>query len=437
MTDLLLQSAVSNVCISLALAFAAIVVEMTTKRPAIAHLLWVLVLVKLVTPPIVTIPVIAMPGPSDRAATSELPGVAAPTTSIGADIEADVSEVPPAEQMKPAPWEQIKPVILLVWLAGSGFILIWSLMRVYRFDHLLRKGTEAAPLDLRARAARIAERLGLKSVPMVCITTAQLSPLVWWVGGKIRIVIPQSLLDQMDAEHVQWVLAHELAHVRRRDYLVRWLEWLACVGFWWNPLVWWGRQHLRANEEVCCDDLVLSSLNPKPRTYAESLLNAIEHLASPVLRPPAIASEINSGGFLRRRFKMIVSGKTDRSRSRWPQVCVLLGAMLVLPLGLAYGEDLDAKTNAYLKRAWSKLQAEVEAGNMSTEDAEARMAGIKKAKLGDGKNAGAALEVYLEKTWAKLQAAVKAGKLTEAQAKEKMAAIKKAKLSDEKMLKGN
>ena len=82
---------------------------------------------------------------------------------------------------------------------------------------------------------------------------------------------------------------------------------------------------------------------------------------------------------------MIVSGTTDRSRSRWPQVCVLLGAMLVLPLGLAYGEDLDAKTNAYLKQVWSKLQAEVEAGNMSTADAEARMAAIKKAKLRDEK----------------------------------------------------
>ena len=134
---------------------------------------------------------------------------------------------------------------------------------------------------------------------------------------------------------------------------------------------------------------------------------------------------------------MIVSGKTDRSRSRWPQVCVLLGAMLVLPLGLAYGEDLDAKTNAYLKQVWSELQAEVEAGNMSAEDAEARMTALKKAKLGDGKEADAAMEAYLEKTWGKLQAAVKAGKLTEAQAKEKMTAIKKAKLGDEKMLKGN
>ena len=130
----------------------------------------------------------------------------------------------------------------------------------------------------------------MKPVPTIRTTRAQLSPLVWWVGGKVRVVIPQSLFDQMDVQYSQWILAHELAHVCRRDYLVRWLEWLACVVFWWNPLVWWGRLNLRTNEEICCDDLILSSLNPKPRTYAASLLNAIEHLASSVICPPAVAT---------------------------------------------------------------------------------------------------------------------------------------------------
>ena len=111
---------------------------------------------------------------------------------------------------------------------------------------------------------------------------------------------------QMDAQQWQWILAHELAHelahVRRRDYLVRWLEWLACVVFWWNPVVWWAQRNLRAAEEICCDELVISCLNPKPISYANSLLSAVEFLARPALRPPAMASEINSGGFLERRF---------------------------------------------------------------------------------------------------------------------------------------
>ena len=67
MTDLLFQIALSNVCLSLALAIVAMVIQVTAKRPHLAHLLWLLVLVKLVTPPVVTIPVVTIPGQPDSA----------------------------------------------------------------------------------------------------------------------------------------------------------------------------------------------------------------------------------------------------------------------------------------------------------------------------------------------------------------------------------
>ena len=67
--------------------------------------------------------------------------------------------------------------------------------------------------------------------------------------------------------------------------------------------MWWAQRNLRAMKEICCDDLVLSSLNPEPKSYASSLLAAVESLARPVLRTPAMASEINSGGYFERRFE--------------------------------------------------------------------------------------------------------------------------------------
>ena len=53
------------------------------------------------------------------------------------------------------------------------------------------------------------------------------------------VAITEGILGVMNERELTGVLAHELAHVRRRDHLVRWLEWLACVAFWWNPVAWW------------------------------------------------------------------------------------------------------------------------------------------------------------------------------------------------------
>ena len=186
---------------------------------------------------------------------------------------------------------------------------------------------------------KIGHQLKLNTVPTIFTISACISPMVWWIGRKVRIVIPTTLFDQMDTQQWQWILAHELAHVRRRDYLVRWLEWLTCVCFWWNPVVWWAQRNLRTMEEICCDALVVSGLNSKRHAYAEALMTAIECLAHPTLRTPAMASKINNGGFLEKRFKTIVSPTSTRKTSRWLQACVLLCAIVILSLGLVYARN--------------------------------------------------------------------------------------------------
>jgi len=418
MIDLILQVGLSNVCISLALAIVAIVVEKTLKRPALTYLLWLLVFVKLLTPPVVSIPIIPF---------SESPDSAAVVVKDHSQRELALSDDERqnentylSTETRSVIWPQVKAGLKLIWLLGSGVVFSWSLIRVYRFNRLLRTESQLATRELQTMATDIANRLRLKTVPAVFTTSACLAPMVWWIGGKVRIVIPAAVLDQIGTQQSHWILAHELAHVRRRDYLVRWIEWLACVCFWWNPVMWWARQHLRANEEICCDNLVLSSLNPKPRFYADSLLNAIEFLASPVVRPPAIASEINSGGFLERRFKMIVSEALNRKTSRWLQACVLLLAVIVVPLSITYAKDDNDRTAAYLDQAWDKLQAEVEAGNMSADDAQAKMTAIEEECA-----ARARANAHFEQVWETLQTQVEAGTLTAEDAETMVGAVKK------------
>jgi beta-lactamase regulating signal transducer with metallopeptidase domain len=455
MIDFLFQMGVSNACLSLALAIVAMVVGAKAKRPHLAHILWLLVFVKLLTPPIVTIPLVTIPAQGETAVAINDHSRPAPLLSNSSELNIETSLW---SKLGSAAWNHARVWLPPIWLLGSVVVFAWSLVRVCRFGRLLAAQSDAAPQQLQTAAVKIARRLELNTIPTICTTSARLSPMVWWTGEKVRIVIPTALLEKMDARQWQWVLAHELAHVRRRDYLVRWLEWLACVCFWWNPVVWWAQYNLRPTEEICCDALVVSCLNPKPKLYADSLLSAVEFLARPVLRLPAMASEINSGGYLERRFKMIVSEIPKRPNTRWLQVFVLLCAVVVLPLGIASAQDYKAverrlgeavtngelsleqagvmmdvlrtaggakkqaaksKSDTDLENAWKKLQAMVKASELTQEQATAKMSAIKKEA------AKSKSDTDLESTWKKLQAMVKASELTQEQATAKMSAIKK------------
>jgi len=413
MIDLLFQTGLSNACFSLVLAIVAMVVGAKARRPHLAYMLWLLVFLKLVTPPIVTIPVDTFSPQSDVVAAAN-------------DHGATVAEQPLSMETTGASTlsfriatiaNDAKPWLASIWLLGGGMVLAWSLLRIYRFSRMLATESEAAPQEVQAAATQIAHHLGLRHVPMICTTPARLSPMVWWAGGRVRVVVPTTLLDQMDGQQWQWILAHELAHVRRRDYLVRWLEWLACVCFWWNPVLRWAQRNLRAMEEICCDALVISCLNPKPKTYANSLLSAVEFLARPVFRPPAVASEVNSGGFLERRFKMIVSTNPNRTNSRRLQMCVvLLCALVVLPLGIASAQDYEA--------VGRRLREAVAAGELTGEQARAMMEALRKASARKDEGADRA-RAYLMKVRKELGEAVEAGEISREDATKRYEATEK------------
>ena len=368
MTDYFFQMGLSNAFLSLALGIVAMVVGAKARRPHFAHLLWLLVFIKLVAPPIVTIPLVTIPAQGETAVAINENSKPGPPLSNSRQLN---TEAFLSSKLGSAAWNHARVWLPPIWLLGSMVVFVWSMGRVCRFSRLLAAESDVAPQELQTAAVKMARRLGLNRIPTICTTSARLSPMVWWTGGKVRIVIPTTLVDQMDAQESQWILAHELAHVRRRDHLVRWLEWLACVLFWWNPVVWWAQRNLRATEEICCDDLVISCLSPKPKFYADSLLSAVEFLARPVLRPPAMASEINSGGFLERRFKMIVSETPKRSNSRWLQACVLLFAMVVLPFGIASAQDYEAVER--------RLGEGVADGELTLKQASVMMDALKKA----------------------------------------------------------
>jgi len=193
-------------------------------------------------------------------------------------------------------------------------------------------------------------------------------------------------------------------------------------------------------------------------------MTAVEFLAFPVNRPPAMASEINSGGLLERRFKMIMSKKINRVNSGWLRVCMLLCAVVIIPLGLVYGQNYDAverrlgkavkkgelslkdanimmdalrKTSKdRLKMVSKRLKIAVAKGDMTEEEAWAKWRGIEKAEISERLKAAVAkgemtgkgsIDDHHRAVGIKIRKAVARGEITEEEGKAKMIAFKKRK----------
>jgi len=124
------------------------------------------------------------------------------------------------------------------------------------------------------------------------------------------------------------VLAHELAHLKRRDHWVRRIETLACGLYWWDPVAWWARREVERAEERCCDAWVLWALPSAAAAYAEALVMTAVYLSG-LRRPlPSGASGAERLRPLKRRLHMILSDAMSVSVTRTaPRSLLILGAL--------------------------------------------------------------------------------------------------------------
>jgi bla regulator protein BlaR1 len=327
------------------LALLAAAAARLCRRPALAHTLWLLVLLKLLTPPLVPFslswPAAECPIP---ATAEERPApVVEPVALLElgpAPAEAEAADGLPAESppavpaSPPLPWQWWAGA---VWLAGSALWAAWVVLHVVRFRRALRHA-RPAPASLQDEADELARRLGLRRCPRMWLVDGAVSPMVWALGLRPRLLFPSGLLDRLDGAGRAALLAHELAHLRRRDHWVRLLELAATGLYWWLPVLWWARRELHEAEEQCCDAWGVWALGGDGRPYAMALLQAVAFVSHARLPLPAGASGgVGQLSHLKRRLEMVMQGKTSRSLS-WAGLGVACGLGLLLPLFPASGQ---------------------------------------------------------------------------------------------------
>lgn len=393
-----LECLVSNVVIASFLALVAAVVGKITTRPQITHTLWVLVLVKLVTPPVVQIPVgypmlavVDTPAVLQTALTSDgnVSSVQRPNdihdgvppdsedkaeftnsphqVAANAPLPNKVVEESKLSWFFAAPWTEL---LVGVWITGS---LCWFLLagtRLFRFRKLLRCASPASK-EMLTEVNNIASKYGLHNVPSVLVVDAKIPPLIWGFGGRSSMVLPSRLLSRLGTEERAGLLAHELAHLKRGDHWIRWFEFLVLGIYWWNPVAWWARAQVQQAEEECCDGWVLWTFPSNARLYAQTLVDTVEFLAVSLEVIPDIATAFNQGYSLKRRIEMIVSEKVSRSLSWRTKTALVLFATIAAPLSLLSSPSEQTEANASHQEKKAELSEKRETQQTAPQEVQA------------------------------------------------------------------
>ncbi len=330
-----------NLVVTAALAaVVAVACRATRLGPVARHALWVVVLMKFITPPVVIWP---WPAPDplgvaalvdadreprlvgDRLRAEQGPAVeVAPTLEHPAEAQV-VTRADDLDLARAA--ASALPWLAAIWVLGSVCLVGLEAIRLRRLFRRLRAARPADPA-LVTRVAALAAQMGVQPVP-VHVVEGLAAPMLWGVG-RLRLLWPASLTEESDTV-VDGLLVHELAHVRRRDHLVGWIELAAGVLWWWNPLFWYVRAARRDEAELACDAWVVSALPDGRRAYAESLLAlsmAGAHTPSPA---SVLAVRAGTRGVLERRLVMIMKGRTPVRLSRMAIVSLAVLAMTSLP----------------------------------------------------------------------------------------------------------
>jgi beta-lactamase regulating signal transducer with metallopeptidase domain/predicted esterase len=393
------------------------------QRPHLAYALWLVVLLKCLTPPLWSSPTSVF---SWAARQASVPGATASVAEESATILRPVShshpaahhgnsgtEDPPAlassrgaqnaaSELPPqaAPYSlasatsvPVRWVLAIVWLFGASAYATYAFLATISFWRTIRTRRIPAGEPLASLATNLASRLGIRRAVRLCVTRDPLGPLAC---GWLRpiVVMPQALASHRSTHELEPLLAHELVHVRRGDALVGLLQVSVQCLWWFHPLIWWANRRIAVEREKCCDEEVVAGLAFEPARYARSLLNVLELKRQ--LRPLPTSPGARPFEITQRRLEHIML-HSDRFRTRAPRrdwLTLLVLALFLIPgAGLSGWSDRSLATTADEPPSKQNLEPQLHADNTRSKkfnpaEAEMHVIGVYQGKQVAGNEHG-------------------------------------------------
>ncbi|WP_234405585.1 M56 family metallopeptidase [Paenibacillus sp. IHBB 10380] len=228
-------------------------------------------------------------------------------------------------------WNKIKQLgftngLMLVWLAGVLFLAAKTVYDQLRLKRALRAGRSIETPFLSAAFQETKQLLGINRKVRFVASERIPGPAV--VGFREpAVVISPRLLVTLRKKQLQYILAHEFAHIQRRDVAVNWVIHIILILHWFNPLIWLAAHKARQAQEMACDACVLDRMGPQQNSaYGQTIIHVLEHFSGSHHKP-GLAGLSATHKEMKRRLIMIKQFNKKSYRLS------ILGLGMILALG--------------------------------------------------------------------------------------------------------
>jgi beta-lactamase regulating signal transducer with metallopeptidase domain len=228
---------------------------------------------------------------------------------------------------------ELSPFLVGFWFLGIAFFAFRFAGGAWQLHVYKTREISAPSREWQDKFLVLSEKFKIKqTVKLVQSKIIETPMVIGWL--KPVILIPASVFLQVNPQELETIVAHELVHIRRYDYLTNLAQSFVEILFFYHPAMWWISAQIRRERECACDDAVVRILENSELVYAKALANLEEFRHSAKQTTPSILVAAN-GGNLMKRIERIIHKKNARTgRSQHSLWSASLASALILALML-------------------------------------------------------------------------------------------------------
>jgi beta-lactamase regulating signal transducer with metallopeptidase domain/uncharacterized GH25 family protein len=235
-----------------------------------------------------------------------------------------------------------KPYAICLWLTGAIIMLFRAICLVVGGNRLQLQCTALNDEFILEQVELLRNNLGITR--RIRITVSEHITIPGVVGFiSPLLILPVSMVSGVPADALQAILAHELAHIRRYDYLVNFCQMVVEAILFFNPAVWWISRQIRIEREACCDNAGIAAIGRRIR-YAEVLIGWAQKMKERDIKYAASAIGFgqpdNSGGITERIRRIVSTEHRPQLKVSWRIAGITLILSFAALVGLWQGTNL-------------------------------------------------------------------------------------------------